>query len=84
MRKDKLSQDLRNYEKNLVSIALLENKGNVAHAAESLGVNRTTLHERIKRLGLDHMKQKVVKEQEAAASVAIERPAQCSDYGDDE
>lgn len=40
------------YERHLIEVALLEHSGNQRRAAASLGLLPTTLHEKMKRLGL--------------------------------
>jgi DNA-binding NtrC family response regulator len=40
------------YERHLIEIALFENSGNQRRAAAALGLLPTTLHEKMKRLGL--------------------------------
>jgi transcriptional regulator with PAS, ATPase and Fis domain len=46
------SLNLEENEKQLVSRAIEKNKGNLSQAARSLGINRSTLYEKIKRYGL--------------------------------
>jgi two-component system nitrogen regulation response regulator NtrX len=41
------------FEKRYLSRVLAETKGNVSRAAERLGLDRTTLHRKMKSLGLD-------------------------------
>ncbi|MEO8055080.1 MAG: helix-turn-helix domain-containing protein, partial [Acidobacteriota bacterium] len=41
------------FEKRYLSRILAETKGNVSRAAERLGLDRTTLHRKMKSLGLD-------------------------------
>ena len=50
-RKD-LKTLLEDYERSLVQAALLASRGNQRRAAAALGVLPTTLHEKLKRLGL--------------------------------
>lgn len=40
------------YERGLISAALAESRGNQRRAARQLGILPTTLHEKMKRLGL--------------------------------
>ena len=40
------------YERHLIEVALLEHSGNQRRAAVALGLLPTTLHEKMKRLGL--------------------------------
>ncbi len=46
------SLNLEENEKQLVSRAIEKNRGNLSQAAKSLGINRSTLYEKIKRYGL--------------------------------
>jgi two-component system nitrogen regulation response regulator NtrX len=41
------------FEKKYLARVLAETKGNVSRAAERLGLDRTTLHRKMKSLGLD-------------------------------
>jgi len=43
------AEAVRQFEKNLICAALSRTSGNQRHAAKFLGINRTTLHEKIKR-----------------------------------
>ena len=43
------AEAVRQFEKNLICAALSRTGGNQRHAAKLLGINRTTLHEKIKR-----------------------------------
>jgi DNA-binding NtrC family response regulator len=43
---------VEDYERNLIQAALAETAGNQRRAAASLGLLPTTLHEKMKRLGL--------------------------------
>jgi two-component system nitrogen regulation response regulator NtrX len=45
------------FEKRYLSRVLAETKGNVSRAAERLGLDRTTLHRKMKALGLDAEKE---------------------------
>jgi two-component system nitrogen regulation response regulator NtrX len=45
------------FEKRYLSRVLAETKGNVSRAAERLGLDRTTLHRKMKSLGLDAEKE---------------------------
>lgn len=49
-------RDLRSrllaYERQLITVALAESRGNQRRAARRLGILPTTLHEKMKRLGL--------------------------------
>jgi DNA-binding NtrC family response regulator len=47
-----LKSRLLAYERNLISAALTETGGNQRRAARQLGILPTTLHEKMKRLGL--------------------------------
>lgn len=44
-----LQSALELFETQLIRIALGQAKGNISHAARLLGVNRTTLHEKMRR-----------------------------------
>jgi len=46
------SLNLEENEKQLVSLAIEKHRGNLSQAAKSLGINRSTLYEKIKRYGL--------------------------------
>ena len=46
------SLNLEENEKQLVSRAIEKHRGNLSQAAKSLGINRSTLYEKIKRYGL--------------------------------
>ena len=46
------SLNLEENEKQLVSRAIEKHRGNLSQAARSLGINRSTLYEKIKRYGL--------------------------------
>ena len=48
-----LYEELRRFEIRLIMQALEETDGNQTHAAQLLGVKLTTLHEKIKRYGID-------------------------------
>ena len=48
-----LHEELRRFEIRLIRQALEETDGNQTHAAQLLGVKLTTLHEKIKRYGID-------------------------------
>jgi DNA-binding NtrC family response regulator len=50
----KLPSVLAAYERNLLQWALLTTRGNQKQAAALLGIRGTTLHEKMKRLGLRH------------------------------
>jgi DNA-binding NtrC family response regulator len=47
-----LKSRLLAYERDLISAALAESRGNQRRAARRLGILPTTLHEKMKRLGL--------------------------------
>jgi DNA-binding NtrC family response regulator len=47
-----LDDSLREMEIQLVNTALRDSNGSLTHAAAALGLNRTTLHYRLKRLGI--------------------------------
>ena len=47
-----LDQTLRQWEKAYVEAALNMTHGNLSQAAKILGINRTTLYKKMKRLGL--------------------------------
>jgi len=47
-----LKSRLMAYERELITAALAESRGNQRRAAHSLGILPTTLHEKMKRLGL--------------------------------
>jgi len=47
-----LKSRLLAYERGLISAALAESRGNQRRAARRLGILPTTLHEKMKRLGL--------------------------------
>jgi two-component system, NtrC family, response regulator HydG len=44
--------NIQEHEKQLISAAIEKNKGNLSHAAKALGINRSTLYEKIKRYDL--------------------------------
>jgi len=46
------SLNLEENEKQLVTLAIEKHRGNLSRAAKSLGINRSTLYEKIKRYGL--------------------------------
>ena len=48
-----LREQLRRYEIDLIKAALLHTGGNQRRAAKLLQIGHTTLHEKIKRLGID-------------------------------
>lgn len=48
----KLKDEVRTFEIELISAALLHTQGNQTHAASLLGINHTTLNQKIKRYGL--------------------------------
>lgn len=52
MRTDGLKAKVAEYERRLIETALLAEGGNQRRAAASLGLLPTTLHEKMKRLGL--------------------------------
>jgi DNA-binding protein Fis len=47
-----LYQEVRRFETRLIRRAVEEAEGNVTRAARLLGLNKTTLHEKIKRYGI--------------------------------
>lgn len=47
-----LKSRLNAYERELITAALAESRGNQRRAAHKLGILPTTLHEKMKRLGL--------------------------------
>jgi len=47
-----LDDTLRDYERKLISAELERSRGVIAEAARALGLDRTTLSKRVKRLGL--------------------------------
>ena len=47
-----LAEAVERYERQLIATALAQHEGNVARAAEALKVAKTTLHDKVKRLGL--------------------------------
>jgi DNA-binding NtrC family response regulator len=55
------------YERRLIESALAETDGNQRRAAASLGLLPTTLHEKMKRLGLLRRRQEQEPEQVAAS-----------------
>ena len=48
-----LSEAREAFEKKVILRALQEQKGNVSRTAERLGLDRTTLHRKLKALGID-------------------------------
>jgi len=52
MRRDGLKALVSAYERQLIETALAASEGNQRRAAASLGLLPTTLHEKMKRLGL--------------------------------
>jgi DNA-binding NtrC family response regulator len=50
---------VEDYERRLIEEALGQSAGNQRRAAVALGVLPTTLHEKIKRLGLRHVSQPI-------------------------
>jgi len=46
------SYNLQENEKQLISMAIEKHQNNLSHAAKALGINRSTLYEKIKRYGL--------------------------------
>ena len=44
--------NIQEHEKQLISAAIEKHKGNLSHAAKALGINRSTLYEKIKRYDL--------------------------------
>ena len=56
------------YERQLIETALAATAGNQRRAARTLGLLPTTLHEKMKRLGLLKRRESVALEEEAAAS----------------
>jgi DNA-binding NtrC family response regulator len=44
--------NLEENEKQLIALALEKHRGNISHASKSLGINRSTLYEKLKRYGL--------------------------------
>jgi DNA-binding protein Fis len=48
-----LYQEVRRFETRLIERALREAEGNQTRAARLLGLNKTTLHEKIKRYGIN-------------------------------
>jgi len=64
----KLKELLDAYERRLIETALAEAAGNQRRAAASLGLLPTTLHEKMKRLGLLRRRPEVDESERAAAS----------------
>ncbi len=52
-----LAEARDNFERRYLARVLAESKGNVSRAAERLGLDRTTLHRKMKSLGLDAEKE---------------------------
>jgi DNA-binding NtrC family response regulator len=67
-RSDGLKALVSAYERQLIESALLAAEGNQRRAAASLGLLPTTLHEKMKRLGLLRRHLASVPEQQYAAS----------------
>jgi DNA-binding NtrC family response regulator len=64
-----LRSRLQEYERSLIRDALAQHRGNQRRAAASLGLLPTTLHEKMKRLGL----KSASRELESAATVSEPR-----------
>lgn len=64
----KLKGLLDEYERRLIESALAAAAGNQRRAAASLGLLPTTLHEKMKRLGLLRRRPAAVEPEQAAAS----------------
>ena len=64
----KLKELLDAYERRLIESALADADGNQRRAAASLGLLPTTLHEKMKRLGLLRRRQEVEEPEPAAAA----------------
>jgi len=62
---------LEAYERRIIEEALHETHGNQRRAARALGVLPTTLHEKMKRLGLLGRPTSTAREEEAAASAWV-------------
>ena len=63
----KLKELVDAYERRLIESALADTDGNQRRAAAALGLLPTTLHEKMKRLGLLRRRPQEVEETEAAA-----------------
>jgi DNA-binding NtrC family response regulator len=57
-KKSNLYQASEHFLRWVISAYLKHNGGSVVDAARNLQVSRTTLHEMIKRLGLEHLKKR--------------------------
>jgi DNA-binding NtrC family response regulator len=55
------------YERRLIESALADTDGNQRRAAAALGLLPTTLHEKMKRLGLLRRRQEAEEQEQAAA-----------------
>jgi len=64
----KLKELVDAYERRLIESALSETDGNQRRAAAALGLLPTTLHEKMKRLGLLRRRQEVEEPEAAAVS----------------
>jgi len=64
----KLKELVDAYERHLIESALSETDGNQRRAAAALGLLPTTLHEKMKRLGLLRRRQEVEEPEAAAVS----------------
>ena len=53
---DSYRQEKRNFEKDFIAKKLTENDWNISRTAESIGMERSNLHKKIKRYGLDEIK----------------------------
>lgn len=49
---DYVSYNIEENEKQLIAKAIEKNRGNLSHTAKALGINRSTLYEKIRRYGL--------------------------------
>jgi DNA-binding NtrC family response regulator len=63
----KLKELVDAYERRLIESALAETEGNQRRAAASLGLLPTTLHEKMKRLGLLRRRQEQEEPEQVAA-----------------
>lgn len=58
-----LGERVAEFEKQQITQALQDSKGNKAKAAEQLGISRFTLHQKVKNFGIDSPKRKVSPEE---------------------
>jgi len=67
-----LKAQVDSYERDLILEALRESGGRQRQAARTLGILATTLHEKMKRLGIPTARELYAREPAATAAAAVE------------